>query len=92
MDKKLTILFWNGFWKWPFYGMGEGNTGFISHKCEYTNCYTTNNRKELFQADKIIDAVIVHGLDKDITDKIETSSEGIMEVSIDQYIDVIIIN
>ena len=63
--------------------MGEGNTGFISHKCEYTNCYTTNDKNELFQTDKIFDTVIVHGLDKDLTDIIEASREGSMAVCID---------
>ena len=66
-DDKLTILFWNGYWNWPFYGMGVGNTGFVANKCRYTNCYTTNLRKKLSQKNKRIDAVVVHGWDNDLS-------------------------
>ena len=69
--RKKTILFWNGFWNWPFYGMGEGNSGFISNKCKYTNCYTTNRRSDLFNTEETIDAIIVHGWDKDLSNKVE---------------------
>ena len=43
----LTILFWNGFWNWPYFGMGEGNAGFVSNNCKYQNCYTINDRDKL---------------------------------------------
>ena len=71
-DEKLTILFWNGFWNWPFYGMGVGNRGFVSSKCKYTNCYTTNLRKKLSEKNKRIDAIVVHGWDKDLSKLVDT--------------------
>ena len=37
--KRLTILAWNNYWRWPDFGIGEGNQGFISHNCSYTNCF-----------------------------------------------------
>ena len=80
-NNKITILFWNGFWKWPFYGMGEGNTGFISHHCKYTNCYTTNQRTELFQQNKKIDAVIVHGWNRDLDQELKAVSQSIVNIN-----------
>ena len=38
-DKKLNILAWNSYWRWPDFGMGEGNQGFKAHNCSYTNCF-----------------------------------------------------
>ena len=67
---RINILFWNGFWQWPYHGMGKGNKGFIAHNCKYTNCYTSIKRSELFQSDKIIDAVIVHEWDKDLSNEL----------------------
>ena len=29
-NEKLNIVFWNGFWNWPFFGMGVGNRGFAN--------------------------------------------------------------
>ena len=46
--------------------MGKGNRGFVAQNCKYTNCYTTIQRRELFQSDKRIDAVIIHGWDRDL--------------------------
>ena len=57
----ITILFWNSFWVYPLFGMGEGNSGFIKSKCKYTNCFTTHHRSELYFPDSKIDAVVVHG-------------------------------
>ena len=65
-DIKLNILFWNGFWNLPFFGMGVGNRGFVSNKCKYQNCYTTNQRKKIFKSNTRIDAVVVHGIDEDL--------------------------
>ena len=65
-DEKLNILFWNGFWNWPFFGMGVGNRGFVSNKCKYQNCYTTNQRKKIRNNHTRIDAVVVHGIDEDL--------------------------
>ena len=65
-DEKLTILFWNRFWNWGYFGMGVGNRGFVSNKCEYSNCYTTNMRKKLMSRSTRIDAIVVHGWDEDL--------------------------
>ena len=59
-NDNITILFWNFFWEID--RMGEGNSGFVKNKCKYTNCFTTNNRSELYLPDKRVDAVVVHGL------------------------------
>ena len=45
-NDNITILFWNFFWEID--RMGEGNSGFVKNKCKYTNCFTTNNRSELY--------------------------------------------
>ena len=66
-DEKLNILFWNGFWNWPFFGMGVGNRGFVSNKCKYQNCFTTNQRKKLINKHSRIDAVVTHGWDEDLS-------------------------
>ena len=65
-DEKLNILFWNGFWNWPFFGMGVGNRGFVSNKCKYQNCYTTNQRKKITNSHTRVDAIVVHGFDEDL--------------------------
>ena len=65
-DERLNILFWNAFFQLPFFGMGTGNKGFVQIKCKYQNCYTTNERKKLGNNDTRIDAVVVHGIDKDL--------------------------
>ena len=65
-EDKINILFWNSFWVYPLFAMGEGNTGFIKSKCRYTNCYTTHHRSALCLPDKKIDAVVVHGLDREL--------------------------
>ena len=65
-NEKLSILFWNKFWDLPFFGMGEGNTGFENNGCIYTNCYTTNLRKKLLEKGNRIDAVVVHRWDNDL--------------------------
>jgi hypothetical protein len=72
-DERLTILFWNGFWNWPFFGMGVGNRGFISNKCKYRNCYTTNNRTKLRKSTTRIDAIVVHGWDADLAKLAKTN-------------------
>ena len=69
---KLTILFWNGFWNWPFYGMGVGNSGFVANKCRCKNCYTTNLKKMLLQKHTRIDAIVVHGWDNDLAKLVDT--------------------
>ena len=51
--------------------MGEGNGGFLAHKCLYANCYTTNQRTELFDPNKLIDAVVVHGWDGDLDNELK---------------------
>ena len=66
-DEKLYILFWNGYWNWPFYGMGEGNRGFVKNKCKYQNCFTTNQRAKLANKHLRIDAVVTHGWDNDLS-------------------------
>ena len=35
-NDNITILFWNSFWFWPLFGMGEGNSGSIKNKCMAT--------------------------------------------------------
>ena len=60
-NDNITILFYNSFWVYPLFGMGEENRGFIKSKCKYTNCFTTHHRSELYFSDKKIDAVVVHG-------------------------------
>ena len=65
-NERLSILFWNKFWNWPFYAMGEGNTGFVNNRCKYTNCYTTKLRKKILEKGNRIDAVVVHGWDSDL--------------------------
>ena len=62
----ITILFWNSFWVYPLFGMGEGNSGFIKRKCKYTNCFTTHHRSDLYLPDKRIDAVVVHGWSREL--------------------------
>ena len=42
--------------------MGKGNSGFVNNKCKYTNCFTTNNRSDLYLPDTRVDAVVVQGL------------------------------
>ena len=59
-NDNITILFWNFFWEID--RMGEGNSGFVKNKCKYTNCFTSNNRLDLYLPDKRVDAVVVHGL------------------------------
>ena len=59
-NDNITILFWNFFWEID--RMGEGNSGFVKNKCKYTNCFTSNDRADLYRTDKRVDAVIVHGL------------------------------
>ena len=71
LDERITILFWNSFWVYPLFAMGEGNTGFIKNKCKYTNCFTTHQRSELFRSDKKVDAVVVHGWDKELSDNLK---------------------
>ena len=51
--------------------MGEGNRGFVTQKCKYINCYTTIQRREIFQSDKRIDAVIIHGWDRDLNNELQ---------------------
>ena len=75
-DEKLNILFWNGFWNWPFFGMGVGNRGFVSNKCKYQNCYTTNQRKKIRNNHTRIDAVVVHGIDEDLA-KLANKNVGV---------------
>ena len=65
-DENITILFWNSFWVYPLFAMGEGNSGFIKNKCKYTNCFTTHRRSELYQENKKVDAVVVHGWSKEL--------------------------
>ena len=62
--QRLTILFWNGFWNWPYFGMGEGNAGFVSNNCKCQNCYTINDRDKLTNNLSTIDAVVTHGYDE----------------------------
>ena len=65
IDKqKLIILFWNGFWNWPYFAMGEGNSGFVSNNCKYQNCYTTNQRDTMTNNLSTIDVVVTHGYDE----------------------------
>ena len=65
-NETLNIVFWNGFWNWPFFGMGVGNRGFVANKCQYQNCYTTNQRKKITNKHTRIDAIVVHGPDDDL--------------------------
>ena len=53
--------------------MGVGNRGFVANKCRYTNCYTTNVRKKLNNKLIRIDAVVVHGWDKDLAKLADTT-------------------
>ena len=46
--------------------MGIGNEGFVSNKCKYQNCYTTNQREKIRDNHTRIDAVVVHGMDGDL--------------------------
>ena len=64
-NEKLSILFWNKFWDLPFFGMGEGNTGFVNNRCKYTNCYTTNLQNKLVEKENGIDTLVVYGWDDD---------------------------
>ena len=75
-DQRLNILFWNAFWIWPFFGMGVGNEGFVSNKCKYQNCYTTNQREKLGDNHTRIDAVVVHGIDDDLA-KLAVKNVGV---------------
>ena len=75
-DERLNILFWNAFFKLPFFGMGMGNKGFVQIKCKYQNCYTTNERKKLGNNDTRIDAVVVHGIDEDLA-KLANKNVGV---------------
>ncbi|KAK4879664.1 hypothetical protein RN001_007810 [Aquatica leii] len=51
------ILFWTPFWYTPDYFIGFGSKAFA--ECEYTNCFTTNNRSYL-SVEKF-DAIFFHG-------------------------------
>ena len=77
-DERLNILFWNSYWNWPFFGMGVGNRGFVSNKCKYQNCYTTNQREKIRDNHTRIDAIVVHGewvhgIDKELAKLAETN-------------------
>ena len=80
IEDNLTILFWNGFWNWPFFGMGVGNRGFVANKCQYQNCYTTNQRKKLLNQHTRIDAIVVHGWD-DSLNKLARTSVSIINLN-----------
>ena len=56
--------------------MGGGNLGFLAQKCKYTNCYTTIQRRDLFQSDKRIDAVVIHGWNRDLNTELEHGRIG----------------
>ena len=71
----ITILFWNSFWVYPLFGMGEGNSGFIKSKCKFTNCFTTHHRSELYLPDKRIDAVVVHGRSQELMKELKFGRE-----------------
>ena len=60
---RITILFWNSFFHWTFYGMGVGNRGFAKIGCKYTNCYTTTDHNKLNNLKVRVDAVVVHSYD-----------------------------
>ena len=74
-NDNITILFWNSFWVYPLFGMGEENSGFIKSKCKYTNCFTTHHRSELYLPDKRIDAVVVHGRSQELMKELKFGRE-----------------
>lgn len=82
-NEKLNIVFWNGFWNWPFFGMGVGNRGFVANKCKYQNCYTTNQRKKITNNHTRIDAIVVHGPDDDLARLASTNVSRISVQAID---------
>ena len=72
-DERSNILFWNAYWNRPFFGMGVGNIGFVSNKCKYQNCYTTNQREKIRDKHTRIDAIVVHGIDKELAKLAKTN-------------------
>ena len=78
-NDNITILFWNSFWVYPLFGMGEGNSGFIKSKCKYTNCFTTHHRSELYLPNKRIDAVVVHGRSQELIKELKFGRERGMQ-------------
>ena len=58
-DQNITIVPWNDYWKWPDFGIGQGNEGFVKHKCPCTNCYLTLDKSHVEKADLLL----IHGND-----------------------------
>ena len=58
-DQNITIVPWNDYWKWPDFGIGQGNEGFVKHQCSCTNCYLTLNKSHVEKADLLL----IHGND-----------------------------
>ena len=75
-DERLNILFWNKYWKLPFFGMGVGNKGFVQNNCKYQNCYTTNQRNKILDNHTRIDAIVVHGINEDLA-KLANKNVGV---------------
>ncbi|XP_065556756.1 alpha-(1,3)-fucosyltransferase C-like isoform X1 [Artemia franciscana] len=53
-----VILLWNPFFESLDYGFGFGDVPFRQNKCEYTNCYITNNTS--YRSPFEFDAIVFH--------------------------------
>ena len=78
-ETNITILFWNSYFIWKYYGMGYRNKGFIKAGCKYTNCYTTTNRKKIVDNNTRIDAVLVHSFEEKLA---HLAAHGVSELEI----------
>ena len=76
-ETNITILFWNSYFIWKYYGMGYRNKGFIKAGCKYTNCYTTTNRKKIVDNNTRIDAVLVHSFEEKLA---HLAAHGVSEL------------
>ena len=77
-NDNITILFWNSYFIWKYYGMGYRNKGFIKAGCKYTNCYTTTNRKKIVDNNTRIDAVLVHSFEEKLA---HLAAHGVSELA-----------
>ena len=68
-NEKISILAWNNYWRWPDFGIGEGNQGFKEHNCSYTNCFLSLDRKKI----DTVDAILMHGHGMTSTDALRRS-------------------
>ena len=55
--KLKTILFWNTFFTSPDFRFGFGHQAFLEAKCPVHTCRTTNDRRQMLNAD----AIVFHG-------------------------------